>query len=89
MPKPATACVSAMRRLLRQRRTPLDRKRRGIAGELKQYKEQKNEVERFEQLNTQRVNVALLSNLEAVAASIGHSGNAAGVGVDHGMFVIT
>ena len=34
-------------------------KRRGIAGEIKQYKEQKSEAERFENLQKERVSNAL------------------------------
>jgi chromosome segregation ATPase len=38
-------------------------KRRGIAGEIKQYKEQKGEAERFEALVDKKVRVTLLSRL--------------------------
>lgn len=39
-------------------------KRRGIAGEIKQYKEQKTEAERFENLRKERVSIVLLHTLQ-------------------------
>jgi len=49
-------------------------KRRGIAGEIKQYKEQKGEAERFEQLVEKRVGLVARKNVEVfLTVSLGRS----------------